>query len=412
MAAAPPGAQAAQIDLEAAYRQMPILPEHKPYLAIRTERGLYADHCNPFGLSSSAGILGMAVEAAVDIVKASLRMDCLAKWVDDMIPTRVPVDTAVPECGSIYPASRAGGKGPSSTPRNYSYELEDVLAIFLDLGFKIKLDKLKDFASCCVYNGFAWDLQAKVVSLPEEKRGKYLKCILVALDPGTELFLKEAQTLQGFLAHVCFVYREGRAHMPSIHRYVKSFNDITSYRQAIPEETYLDLEWWSAILSMSDFGRPLHIRSLVDLDIWVDASTVWGIALVVGNQYQAWKLREGWDTENRHIGWAESVAIELAVVYITRAGYQDVQVLVHSDNTGAIGQFSRGRSRNRNINDSIIRAEALCRGCNISIFPDYVKSAVNRADAASRGTPQPDLTPLTPSVELPAEIEHLFIRPI
>jgi len=132
--------------------------------------------------------------------------------------------------------------------------------------------------------------------------------------------------------------------------------------------------------------------------------------LVVGNQYQAWRFCPDSDTDGRNIGWAESVAIELAVVYIAKAGYQDVDVLVHSDNIGAIGQFRRGRSKNPNINASIIRAEVILREHNISLFPDYVKSADNRADAASRGVPEPNLKLLIPRLKLPAEIQHLFVQ--
>jgi len=410
VAAAPPGSQAAQIDLESAYRQMPILPDHKPYLAIKTERGIYADHCDPFGLSSSAGILGAAVDAAVDIVKTCLSMEHLHKWVDDMIPTRVPVDAIASESGLLCATKTSGSQEPASTPHEYAYDLKDILAIFDDLGFKIKDEKLKDFSFQCVYNGFAWDLEAKIVWLPVEKREKYLEKILTFSNPGIKLNLYDVQVIQGTLAHVCFVYQEGRARMPSINRFMRSFNDSPFSHQTVPEEMHLDLEWWSSMLSKVDHHRPLHIRPLEDPDIWVDASGHWGIALVVGNQYQAWQYCPDWDTDGRHIGWAESVAIELAVVFIAKAGFHDVHVLVHSDNTGAIGQFRRGCSKNPNMNASIIRAEEIMGEHNISLFPDYVKSADNRADAASRGVPEPNLKPLIPRLELPAEIQHLFVH--
>ena len=152
------------------------------------------------------------------------------------------------------------------------------------------------------------------------------------------------------------------------------------------------------------------MRPLVDLDIWVDASNSWGVALVVSAEFQAWQLRPGWDTEGRHIGWAECVGIEIAISFAVQSGVQDYRVLVHSDNSGAVGQFLKGRSRNIQINAAIICAEDRSRSANISVEPVYVTSEENRADGASRGMPQPDLSPLPCPIALGAAIQPFFIN--
>ena len=63
---------------------MAITAAHKAYLAIHTAAGIYADCCNPFGLSSAAGILGEAVDAAMDLLVAMFHA-AFFKWVDDII---------------------------------------------------------------------------------------------------------------------------------------------------------------------------------------------------------------------------------------------------------------------------------------------------------------------------------------
>jgi hypothetical protein len=389
VAKAPPGAQAAQIDLESAYRQMAILPAHKPYLAIRTAKGVYVDHCNPFGLSSAAGVLGEAVDAAVDVIRHAVGV-ALFKWVDDIICGRTPIE--------------------GLATLSYSHGLKDITDILEFLGFKIAYAKVKDFADSCTYNGFWWDIKSKRVGLPDKKRAKYLVRVSTALAPCARLSLKDAQTLQGCLVHICFVFLEGRARLPSLHRFVSSFDRNNRFSRRFPSPMMLsDLQWWAAALSHTSFSRSLWVRPLIDLDIWVDASTSWGVALVVGAEFQAWQLRPGWDVEGCHIGWAECIGIEIAMLFAVQSGVQDSRVLVHSDNSGAVGQFLKGRSRNTQINASIIRAEECSRSVNISVEPVYVKSEENRADGASRGMPQPELSPLPHLIALGAAIRSFFV---
>jgi len=37
------------------------------------------------------------------------------------------------------------------------------------------------------------------------------------------------------------------------------------------------------------------------------------VGLIVGHYWAAWHLQDGWKSDQRDIGWAESVALELAV---------------------------------------------------------------------------------------------------
>ena len=91
----------------------------------------------------------------------------------------------------------------------------------------------------------------------------------------------------------------------------------------------------------------------LDLDIWVDTLMDWGIGLVVAESWAAWRLTPGWKAEGRDIGWAEAIALELAVLWVTSSDILDVHVIVCSDNTGIIGAFNKGRSHSTPCNDCI-----------------------------------------------------------
>jgi len=80
---APPGAQFATLDIEAAYRGILCLPAHKPYLIVYHDGKLYIDHNIPFGLASAAGLQGEVADATVAIWR-ELNVKPSKKWVDDV----------------------------------------------------------------------------------------------------------------------------------------------------------------------------------------------------------------------------------------------------------------------------------------------------------------------------------------
>lgn len=146
-----------------------------------------------------------------------------------------------------------------------------------------------------------------------------------------------------------------------------------------------DMKVWIELLGIANATRLLTIDPLMDPDVWVDASSDWGIAIVVGCSWRYWKLVAGWKTDGRDIGWAESVALEFTIYHLIWAGYSHVRLLIHSDSQGAIGQYNKGRGANQPTNDCIrCSATAMLSAC-IDIQPEYVPSADNRADGPSRG---------------------------
>lgn len=70
VATAPPGAQAATLDVDSAVRSVPILPAHKPFLTIQVDDDeFYIDHACPFGIASGPGLQGQPMDALVDILR-------------------------------------------------------------------------------------------------------------------------------------------------------------------------------------------------------------------------------------------------------------------------------------------------------------------------------------------------------
>jgi hypothetical protein len=178
----------------------------------------------------------------------------------------------------------------------------------------------------------------------------------------------------------------------------------------IPREVRRDVEWWKDTLANEKLSRSLLPRALADFDIWVDASTSWGIGLLVGDMWAAWKLADGWKSAGREIGWAETIAVELAALWIADAGICDAHVRISSDNTGVIGALSRGRSRSVPRNQAIRRISHTLAPINVTIDSFYVASASNRSDPISRGELGPADKKLVIRFMLPKELRPFLVH--
>ena len=400
MAGAPVGTQIAILDVDAAFRNIPLLPSHKPYTVVQCEEGkFYIDHVVCFGVASGVGLQGAVMDALVDVLEA-LGIGPNEKWVDDLINFRYPISEVAP---GVYV---------------YGHDIDDIFDLSHQLRVPWSAKKSGRHGTTGIYLGFLWDLLERSVSLPEEKRAKYLAKIadaLNTLEGGSKMPCKMAITLAGTLSHIAFVYPHGRAYLTNLYAFVASFGPRPSdfLSRWPPKSLISDLRWWHTTLGTPGIKRALRARGKPrDLDIWVDASTDWGIGIVIGQARAAWRWAvplEEWRREGRDIGWAEMVALKLAVRYLEQLGMENADVLVRSDNSGVIGAFQRGRSRNFQVNNSIRRTEAICIALNLWIRPQYVTSSDNHADPVSRGVPDARLASLPIRFELPGELWPFLI---
>src|ERR1700731_1411176 len=216
--------------------------------------------------------------------------------------------------------------------------------------------------------------------------------------------------MNGTLSHICFVFPQGRAYLPGLSHLLGSFASKHRPRYA-PPSVRSDVFWWSTLLTSQRPPRVLTSRGeTLDLDIWVDAATSWGIGVCFGNNWEAWKLAPGWRAEGRDIGWAEGIAIELAVRLLESAGVTNSSVLIRSDNAGVIGAYIKGRSRNFQVNHAIRRVESISLATNVRYVFAYVGLALNKVDPISRGELGATSSRMPHGFELPGELRTLLVH--
>jgi hypothetical protein len=171
-----------------------------------------------------------------------------------------------------------------------------------------------------------------------------------------------------------------------------------------------NLIWWETQLFVPNFYRQLRpLGPLQDLHIYVDASTSWGIGIIIGESWAAFQLAADWKVLGLDICWLEAVALELLVYFLAQLNFSQVHLLIHSDNNGAIGAHSKGRSGNNAINLCVRRTYAVLAEHLIVPKFKYIESALNPSDPISRGESGPSHRRLAQSFDLPWELSNIFV---
>lgn len=366
VAKAPVGSQVAVFDVDSAYRNIPVHPEDQPHFCVSWKDQVYIDHCVAFGSASSAGLFGRVADCIVAILKSLGAQDVL-KWVDDIIFFRYPLNAII--------------------PYHYSYDATLVFNTAQKLGLPWSLPKFHDFSQSFTYLGFLWSIQDRTVQLPESKKMKFTKrCTTWLSEP--KRTLRSAQILLGSLNHCCLIQRSARTRLFHLRSFVAKFPPAASHflSLSIPDALRADLLWWTSALSQEFFGCSVASPPpILPLDIFVDASTSWGIGIIINGKWAAFKISLDAFSSTHSIGWAEMVAVELAVSLLCAAHPRNSHFLIHSDNQGVIGaidsSFSRGATQNASL--SRLCSTLLNHDCFLSTA--YIRSADNPADPLSRG---------------------------
>ncbi|CAE6477081.1 unnamed protein product [Rhizoctonia solani] len=384
----PPASMAATFDVDAAYRRIPIHPDDQPSMVVSWKDSLYLDHCAPFGAASSNGLFARCGDAMLLILAIILSCRVL-KWVDDYLIIRPPPG---------YP----GG----DTTEQHIYN------IARPLGWPWKIAKTKNFDYVFEYLGFLWDIPGRSVSIPPKKREKFLAKINAWIS-SDKVTLKLTQQLIGSLVHCTNLIHEGRAWLAGLIQFSTSFPHTRKLRfitRPKPDYAARDALWWKERLNNECTNRIAHPPPVYHHHFYMDASTSFGITIIVNNRWAAWRLMQGWKSDHRDIGWAEMSALELTLEAAITCDIHDATLHFHSDNQGVVFAMAAGRSRNTPQNEAIKRIYARASIFGLRIRTSYIASSENPADPPSRGIPTPNMQPMDWPIPVPHHLSD-FIAP-
>ncbi|KAF8748804.1 ABC transporter [Rhizoctonia solani] len=333
-------------DVDAAYRCIPIHPSDQSSTIVAWKDNLYVDHCAPFGAASSNGLFARCGDAMLMILEASLGCR-VVKWVDDYVIVRPP----------------PGFPGGDTSE-------QDIYNLALPLGWPWKCPKLRT-------------LRTRLISL-----------VSTGASPNGNV-PKTHATTDGSLVHCTNVVVEGRAWLAGLIRFSAAFPHKHASRfVSRPKPTYAvhDALWWQNRLASASCTRNISPPpTAFPSEFFMDASTSFGIAIIVDNHWAAWRLLQGWKSGGRDIGWAEISALEMTLEAAIAYGLRDSLLHFRSDNQGVVFAMAAGRSRNLEQNNAIKRIFARSSLFGLRIQTSYIASEDNPADPPSRGMPIPGM---------------------
>jgi hypothetical protein len=393
---AKPGAQGATVDIEGTFRTIGVTPSEYWLGVIGWKDLFYIDRAVKFGGTGSSYMFEPPADAFCEIVEEELEDIETARWADDINLCREPIN--------------------DEPPYQYLHDTQDVIAIGNNLGFPFS--RVNDFSSVTKYIGFLWYWDTKVVELPKEKQEKTHELVVKTQGIGS-VNLKGIRSLCGKLNHVALIVPEGRVHLRNLWKMLTKMESTEMHPSTLwklLEQQHKDLTWWDRYLARPKVDMQLCTTRTPDdsLGLFCDASSSYGIGIVIDGHYDSLKFLHGWHTAQetpRDIGWAEALALELLITFLfeSRPLY-NTHLLVHTDNTGVIGAWNKRSSRNEGTNTIIGRILRILLRNQCFLSLTYIESAANPADAPSRGAAAPGLTKKS-FKGFPATYKDILYRP-
>ena len=442
----PPGTQAATRDIAEAYRIIPLHESQWPGVVVRISNNpaLFAlNTSNSFGGTTAGGLFGMFSDALADLMRAE-GIGPILKWVDDFVFFRIPLmhiseynriresirDLIINNGGRHQTGGRIWFKGeiladagveqfaedftfpirshhPQTLENMFPYDFEVINKITNPLGIPWEMTKDTEFSSIVIFAGLEWNLETKRVSLPDTKRGKYLKAILEWNERTTHT-LEDVQRLYGKLLWACHIVPRGRAYLTNLEKMMGTLNGRPFIPHHPPKRLAEDLTWWNNLFSQSSPSREIPgNREIIDIQGFSDASSAVGIGIVIGDKWRAWQLLPGWQAAGRDIGWAEAVGMELLLRTVLQ--HNKIKGLkVFGDNTGVVEGWWAGRSRNVETNRVFKRIHDYLEEHDTVLTTRYVNTSRNPADGPSRGIFPPEHL-LLPPISIPEELRTFIV---
>ena len=243
----------AYMDLESAYRIVPVHPEDRHLLGIRHDSATYVDAALPFGLRSAPKIFN-ALADGLEWIMIKHGVAHAIHYLDDFLFLGPP-DSLVCQ-----------------------QSLTKALAICQNLGVPVAMHKCEGPATTLTFLGIELDTIEMEMRLPLKKLSR-LQEIITSWRQKKSCLRKDLESLVGHLCHLCKVVRPGREFLRGM------FQLLTNCKRKHYSIRLLcafraDLEWWHFFLASwngSSMLFPIKAAN-PDVHVWSDASGSWGAA--------------------------------------------------------------------------------------------------------------------------------------
>ena len=348
----------AKVDVESAFRIMPIRPEDRPLLGFAWEGKFYMDAVLPMGCSSSCAIFETFSHALEWIAKYKLGITEVVHVIDDFL---------------FLAESR----------EKCQADLNKFIAMCSKVGVPLAPDKTMGPLSVIPFLGITLDSVCMEARLPVDK---VVKCreLLHEFGGRKKATLKELQSLLGFLNFACSVILPGR---PFLRRLI----DLTvgvpkpQHHIRLTKGAKQDLAVWAKFLNNYN-GKSFFISDrFMDgdyLSLYTDAAGTIGYGALFGRHWFHGLWPKSWLQYNITI--LEFFPI-VAAVHVWGHEWTNKSICFFTDNEALVHIINNQTSKDPNIMTLLRQLVLYCLTSNIVFTANHVPGRMNvLADKLSR----------------------------
>ena len=386
----PPGTLLAKIDIESAYRLVPVHPADRPLQAVQWDGTIYVDPMLPFGLRSAPKIFN-ALADGLEWYLQQQGVRHVFHYLDDFLVAGPP---GPPECADALAT------------------LDHACA---SLGIPIAEHKRDGPTTCLIFLGIEVDTIAGQLRLPADKLDR-LQTLLHEWGDRKACQRRELESLVGFLNHACKVVRCGRTFLRRMLDLLHGvpMHPLRPHPIRLNRAFRSDLAWWR--LFASDWNGISFLPPPTRLPVWQiasDASGSWGCGAWHGSHW----FQLSWDerSEGLTIMIKELLPIVLAGMIWGRR-WVDSCVRCLCDNQAVVACLRSRTSRDSHCMHMLRTLAFVEARYRFSLRPEYINTKDNHlADDLSRDNLASFLLKVpgadTRATPLPTQLLDLLLDP-
>lgn len=300
----------ATIDIERAYRNVPVCPLDLPLLGIKVADKVYIDAAMPFGARNSS--LNMQMIAQFIVRALQIRGISCQMYLDDMIIQLSPEE-------------------------DYHTRFQEVMALYRFLGLPISYAKIQPPAEQVVYLGINMHIPTRALSIPPKKLKETIELTQWALTQKA-ISKKMTQRIIGKLNHVAKCVDSVRLFMARILLALREAKDDT----VLVDSMKPDLHWF-ALFARRYNGRSMMKDCTPSKVIKADSCLTGGGRTDMDRFYEIVYTKAVADAH--HISTLEAINCMVALRTLLTSQDRHSTVELQCDSASAIAAFAFGRAR-------------------------------------------------------------------
>ena len=245
------GSLMCKLDIQHAYRLLPVRPDQWHHLCYYWEGHYYVDLVLPFGLRSSGSIFNHFAKLVRWIIQHHYGVSDIVNYSDDFFGV----------LGKIMSIARE--------------QLDTIISAFHDLGIPLATDKIEGPATYMVFLGIAINSDDMTIEIPIDRYQDSVTLLTNWNDRRT-CTKRQLKALIGKLGFVSKVVRPGRM-------FFRRLIDLSTtvrhlhHHITLTKESRKDIQWWLEFLphwSASSMIPPSRTIKSTDMQLYSDASNI------------------------------------------------------------------------------------------------------------------------------------------